>query len=351
MNESETLSSKYIFLNRLLITTLWVASSSISVMADEATHAIIDRDFYNRVSEQSTSTAIRAINKRIHERPDQSVELLMFRGSLEAKNKATLQNAIKTYKNIINSKPNHMAAYNNLAIIYAENGELDIAIQTLSQGLIGNPSSAPLIKNLSTLQGRRMAIAIKKSSQSELNLPSLALDRVAPRVAPEDTKHLLAHERDVEEISGSSSLTRPAPSPALAVERPADSKSQDLSAPRKVASIHDTLNATLEQWAGHWSAGNAEQYLKFYASDFKLPNHHARRHDWENERRLRINPSLNIKVTLTNIIYEEVEDLRAIVTFTQIYRSAKLQSTTRKRMVLMKQSNDSWMILEESVIR
>ena len=100
-------------------------------------------------------------------------------------------------------------------------------------------------------------------------------------------------------------------------------------------------------WARAWSDQRVDDYLVFYAADFRPPGRMDRR-AWEDLRRSRITKPRYIEITLDAIEPALLNDRRARVSFEQTYRSDSYRDTVRKSFELVRDDGD-WKILVESV--
>lgn len=108
------------------------------------------------------------------------------------------------------------------------------------------------------------------------------------------------------------------------------------------------VRAALAQWAAAWAARNVEAYLGHYADDFQPPDGKTRE-AWQAQRRARIGAAKEIEVSLSDVAVT-IEGERAVVEFTQNYRSDSYRSTDRKRAVMARRDG-RWRIVEELAAR
>lgn len=134
--------------------------------------------------------------------------------------------------------------------------------------------------------------------------------------------------------------TRPAAAPT-ATPAPA----AVVPAAAKPAAATDDPTPRLRDWAAAWSAKNVEGYLGFYASDFKPAK--GSRAAWEQQRRRLVGKDGAVEVTLDDISTRSQPDGSAITSFTQKYRSANFNDTTKKELRWQRQ-NGGWVIVQES---
>lgn len=108
------------------------------------------------------------------------------------------------------------------------------------------------------------------------------------------------------------------------------------------------VREALVQWASAWAARDVDAYLDHYADDFQPPDGKTRE-AWQAQRRTRIGGAKEIEVTLSDVAVA-IDGDRAVVEFTQDYRSDSYRSTDRKRAV-MTRSAGRWRIVEELAAR
>ncbi|MBI5919969.1 MAG: tetratricopeptide repeat protein [Nitrosomonadales bacterium] len=133
--------------------------------------------------------------------------------------------------------------------------------------------------------------------------------------------------------------TTPA-APVAASEKPAATK---LTASDKFDSA--AVENSIKRWAAAWSSRNANNYLSFYANDFKPSNglSHAK---WQDSRRKRIKSEKSIQVSLADVQIEQIDKNHASASFTQTYRTKHRKDVSEKTLVLVK-SGSNWLIQKE----
>jgi hypothetical protein len=124
-------------------------------------------------------------------------------------------------------------------------------------------------------------------------------------------------------------------------DRPGGGRGEDEAA--------DEVVQALQGWVRAWSAGDVKQYLGHYASAFRPPGGQSRA-AWEVSRRERVGKGKGISVQMQSPRVTFARPDEAVVTFRQIYRSASLNTSGRKR-VTMTRSGGRWLILKEEVVR
>lgn len=137
---------------------------------------------------------------------------------------------------------------------------------------------------------------------------------------------------------------RPTATPTLAAAAP-----MPAIAPAPVAATpaYSTTMAAqrLQAWADAWMSHNADNYLAFYAPEFKPSK--GTRDAWAAERRRVVSKPGAVKVTLTNIVTRSLSDTRVETAFDQAYSSPTLKDTMHKTL-LWDRVDGQWKIVAES---
>ena len=154
------------------------------------------------------------------------------------------------------------------------------------------------------------------------------------------------------------SARAPAVAPPVAVEEqepvltstPAIPEAAEVAGAADVAEPGDVEQEILnlaQAWAKAWSDQRVDDYLGFYAADFRPPRK-MDRSAWEDLRRSRITKPRYIEITLDAVELALLSGGRARVSFEQTYRSDSYRDTVRKSFELVRGDGD-WKILVESV--
>ncbi len=109
----------------------------------------------------------------------------------------------------------------------------------------------------------------------------------------------------------------------------------------------DGLSARIHAWAAAWAAQRVDNYLAFYALDFE-PAAGQTRAAWTADRRLRITRPQSITISIEALELRVIGPDRAQASFVQHYRSDTFSDTVYKRLELI-WDRDDWYILRESI--
>ena len=247
--------------------------------------------------------------------------------------------AIDIFTQLTHDYPNLPEPYNNLAVIYAGQGQYDKARSALEQSIRTHPSYATAYENLGDVYAKLASQAYDKALQ---------LDK-----SNTGAQNKLALVRELTGGPAPVAVAPPEPAkpPAVAaVEKPAVEKPaaavvvEEPAAAAAGASNSDVLKA-VNSWAQAWSHKDADGYLAFYARDFKTPGGESRE-QWEKMRRERIAAPKSIAVGIEQPKVTMQGNDQASVSFRQSYHSDRLKASSRKTLV-MTRADGRWLIREE----
>ncbi|MDW5418203.1 tetratricopeptide repeat protein [Iodobacter sp. CM08] len=276
---------------------------------------------------------------------------------------------IKAFTQLSADNPQLPEPYNNLAVLYAQQNQLDKARAALLMAIQTNPAYATAHENLGDLYARLASQAYDKALQLEGSNPtvqtklkmvgSLFGNPIAPSKASSAKVAIVtpaAKPADVVAIVTPTAkpLTTPSPVPAKPTATPAPvvkaTPAPTLApTPAPKLETHDAdkqqIAAAVEGWAQAWSKQNVNGYLAAYGNDFKTPGG-QKFSAWGAERRNRINSPKSIEVKISDLKIEINDDSTAKARFRQSYKASHLSSTTGKTLILAK-SGGRWLIREE----
>jgi len=264
--------------------------------------------------------ALEKIKKRLRSSPGEP-RLLFYKGVTEAKVNQ-IDEAINTYNDLINRHPNLPEPYNNLAVIYAERQELDLAKETLEKAIKTNSSYSVAHVNLGDIYTQmatnayNMAFEIDKDNKIAKNKLKLITELFNYRPNTNE-KSIALGKLEKENIV---IITR--------------SKSTDKK----------NIIKRIETWKTAWEDKDLDLYFDSYSENFKYPNQMSQ-NQWENYRSDRIVNKKNISINISNIKLKFKKDIIQAV-FYQEYKSTGYQQKSKKTLFFEFQSDD-WKIIEE----
>lgn len=339
---------------------------TVLIFASFMVHADELKDISQLVNQGQNAQALEKLNAYLASHPGE-VQGQFLKGVVLAETGKSAD-AVKLFTEITTRHPELPEPYNNLAVIYADQGQYDKARHALEMAIKTHPSYATAHENLGDVYARMATDAYDKALQLDKNntrtQTKLAMVkelftasarpvqvaakagaplRVVPVAAP-----VLPAEAPVKVVT-----TPPAavPEPVRSVVTPVPetirvNKAKAESSDR-LASDDQKKQAeeTVRGWAKAWSAKNVDGYLAYYGAGFKVPNGESRS-AWEKTRRERIGAPASIKIELSGIKVKMDDDNRATVSFRQSYRAGDVAKRTSKSLVL-KKGGSKWFIEQE----
>ncbi len=275
--------------------------------------------------------------------------------------------AIAVFTALTQDYPELPEPYNNLAVLYASQGQYEKARQALDLAIRTHPSYATAHENLGDIYAKMASQAYDKAlqldrnnqgAQTKLNLirdlfspgakpPKTAATRpdplkvaAAPAPKPEPAKVAATPAPKPAEPAPAA---KPTPAATAAPAKPETASAKPVAA----ATDSDAVVRAITNWARAWSANDVAGYLGHYAADFKAPDGKTRE-KWEAERTARIAKPKKIQVSVDAPKVTFNDKNRATVTFRQHYRSDTLKTSSTKTLIMVK-AGENWLIQQERV--
>ena len=285
--------------------------------------------------------------------------------------------AIKVFTGLTEDYPELPEPYNNLAVLYASQGNYDKAKSALELAIHTHPSYATAHENLGDIYAQLASRAYdralqldKSNTTAQVKLAMLKDIFSSQKLAsaqqqPRPTQTAAATPpaaTPAQPPVAAPQAPSPRPSPKAEAEKPQPAKTEPAkSAPPVVAAVQPSapsssaasggdaeakaqVASTVEGWAKAWSSKDVKGYLAYYAPDFEVPKGENRA-AWEKQRSERISHPKSISVD-AKILRESVSGNEATVTIRQSYRSDTLKSNTTKTLKLVKHGG-RWQIKQE----
>ncbi len=272
-------------------------AASTPALADEV------RDASKLLRAGQHQQALERVNKALSAKP-KDAQARFLKGLIYAE-QGNAKDATDIFLQLTKDYPDLPEPYNNLAVIYASQGQYDKALQIDS----ANPGAKNKLALVRELVGGVAPVVVATAT---------ARPPVAVAAAPAQKEPAVVAAAD----------PKPAPEKPVAVK-----------------SANAEVLGAVNTWAKAWSSKNVDAYLGFYAKDFKTPGGESRA-DWEKARRQRIGAPKSIAVTVDSPKVSIAEG-KASVTFRQGYRSDVIKSTTATKTLVLAQSDGRWRILYE----
>ncbi len=298
--------------------------------------------------------------------------------------------AIAVFERLTQDFPDLPEPHNNLAVIYAQQQQLEKAKEHLEKAIRTHPAYATAHENLGDIYSRLASQAYGRALQIDASNASAQtklamIDRliggakvgVGGTAMAGSTANMGAAMAGFTTAAGTAPSAAPArptspaptppaaapsvappapaaatassPQPAPVADPPAASAviapASPPEPPRPAAASDREVIAAVDAWLSAWSRKDVKAYLSHYARDFRVPGGQTRK-DWEAERTQRITRPASISVTRDNLSVRMEGGGQAAVRFRQTYRAPGFSATTTKTLVMVREG-DRWLIREE----
>ncbi len=237
------------------------------------------------------------------------------------------QEAINVFRTLSNDFPELPAPLNNLAVVYAEIGKYDSALEALKEALQINPDYASAHENLGDIYVTLAALSYRQaSSQEDNDQTARAKLKVLGQLVP-----------DLADVSTSVQATSQSkPQTASIASQPAADPIQSKE-----------VETFVQAWASAWSSQDVDKYLDFYSDKF-APAEGKSLPQWRSERRYKVAYPAYIRVEIQDLETRMLTASQAKTAFTQRYESNTFRDTALKELLLERQGNQ-WKIVQELV--
>ncbi len=320
-----------------------------------------------------------------------STSALFLKAQIESENQQ-IDEAIKTYKTLIALDASHLQAYNNLAALYAQQGKLVLASETLEQAIRTDPVYTTIHANLRAIymdmskKHYRQALKLKPE-QSTTQIASIDLSNNTDQILSEEV-HAVPQsiQAAINTTTVSNTVTSkrralptietnepvaiveknqnkpistqpkkqavaPAPTPIEVVTKPvpvAKPKSKPKPKPKAEPKKDPALEVkkSLLAWANAWSNRDVKRYVSAYQKNY-APKGKTHK-DWVAGRGWNFKNKKYIKVSLSTIRIEAKSN-RYRATLKQRYESDTYKDEVNKE-ILFRLENGQWKIEKESTL-
>jgi tetratricopeptide (TPR) repeat protein len=269
------------------------------------------------------------------------------------------QEAIKVFSSLTEDYPELPEPYNNLAVLYAAQADYERAKNSLEMAIRTHPSYATAHENLGDIyakmasQAYDKALQLDKSNTSAQTKLALIRDLFSPTPRTQDATKLADAGKAKSKPTAKPAAPTPAPTPSTQESKPATpSAAAEPTKPVKeaakpaaeVVEPKAQIERMLRAWTEAWSARDADAYLAFYSTQFKVPAG-SDFTAWSQERKTRITRPEFIKIAIDHVKIK-FKGNTAKVSFTQRYESNIVKDASKKTLALVRE-NSTWKIVEE----
>ncbi|MDD4887346.1 MAG: tetratricopeptide repeat protein [Thiomonas sp.] len=355
---------------RLLATLIALAMSAPAVWAADA--ASVSQS----LQKGDLQSALQQVNTLLAQKP-KDPQYQFLKGVILTEQKKDAQ-AIQIFQSLTEQYPELPEPYNNLAVLYAQQGQYDKARAALDMAIRTNPSYATAQANLGDIYAKLASQAYQKalqlapdenaSAKVKLNLirelfeqgkntaatplkvttaqPVKDAKPAAPAPTPKPAR-VAAEKPAVKPEPAHAAPPVPAAPVAVApvVEKPKPVPAAEKPANNTAAEKADVADA-VERWAADWEDKNLSGYFAAYAPDFK-PEKGVSLASWKDQRRARISDKAKITIKVHDMTVQ-IEGDKATARFRQHYTAGALDFDGPKTLQ-MQRENGKWLIVREIV--
>lgn len=313
------------------ILTRFVASAALLLLASGVHAATAVEEAQSLMTRGEFDAALKRLDSQLKTAP-QDAEARFMRGLVLTRLKRT-EEAIKTFADITRDYPQLPEPYNNLAVLYAQQGNYEKARDALEAALATHPSYATAHENLGDIYAAlagaayNRALMLDQGNQTVRNKLNFLNDIGQPGQPGKAPAAALA--------------AAPAPAGAPAAT-PVAAERATAEAPE--ATVEKAVQVQLDLWASSWSSKDVDAYIGTYSTSFR-PEGGVSRETWEAQRRDRVARPKRIRVGVVNPQFLVLGDGRVRVIFTQEYESDSFSDSVSK--VLELRDEGGWKIVRE----
>lgn len=312
----------------------FAAAAVMLLAAQSALAAGAVEEAQTLVNQGQLDAALKRLDSQLKTAP-QDAEARFVRGLVLTRLNRT-DDAIKAFADITRDYPQLPEPYNNLAVLYAQQGDYEKARDALEAALATHPSYATAHENLGDIYAAlagaayNRALMLDQGNQTARSKLSF-INRLSENASPGPG------------LSATTPAAAPAP-PAAAIAPASPARAPVDETDVVDATTSAAVRAALDAWARAWSGKDVDAYLATYAADFR-PEGGVSRSTWESQRRDRITRPSKIRVGVINPRFAAMGDGRVRVSFRQEYESDNFSDQVTKVVEL--RNDDGWKILRE----
>ncbi|MGB8517352.1 MAG: tetratricopeptide repeat protein [Gallionella sp.] len=333
-------------LNR--IHTLLFASAVLLTCA--VAHADDLQDANKLFKQGQQAQAMEKVNNYLASKPKDAQGRFLKGLILTEQNKPN--DAIKVFSDLTVDYPDLPEPYNNLAVLYAGQGQYEKAKQSLELAIRTHPSYATAHENLGDIyakmasQAYDRALQLDKGNTATQTKLAMIQDLFSGNSRPKASTTRPAATQVATANETTAAPTNTAPPAAQAVTSAASKPAANVAAAKNSGGDDsDAVVKSVHEWAAAWSSKNVNKYLAHYADDFH-PADGESRSAWAETRRERINAPKSIHVSLSDVTVKFSDSNHATAHFRQAYQASHLHTSSGKTLSLVN-VNGKWLIQEE----
>ena len=311
-----------------------IAALAALVLAPAAFAAGVASQAQSMIEQGQAAAALQLLDQHLASNP-QDAEARFARGLALVRLERN-KDAIGVFADLTRDYPQLPEPYNNLAVLYAAQGDYEKARDALQAALATHPSYATAHENLgdiyAALAGAAYSRALQLDESNQMLRRKLAL--------------LNQIDASAGDVVAAPATPVPASTPPPAVAAVPAATPAAAAAPTLDADSRAALQRSVDAWAAAWSAQDLDAYFAAYAEEF-TPEGGLSRAAWEAQRRDRISAPAKITVRVADPSFSAGGDAdSARVSFRQEYVSDTFSDVVTKTLD-MRRTAGGWKITRE----
>lgn len=330
-------------LSRVVLVAAGLALAPVTLLAAES----VANQAQALLNQDQAAEALSLLESHLRKNP-QDAEARFTQG-LALVNLGRNDDAIRVFADLTRDYPQLPEPFNNLAVLYAADGDYEKARDALEAALATHPSYATAHENLGDIYAALAGAAYNRALQ--LDNANQTLRRKLALIDDLDSVSVAVPVAPKPTLAPS-----PTPPPAVALEMPGLTPSAAMPAAEAAAPApapaptlstvdRNAINTAVDAWREAWSAQDLSAYFAVYDTDF-VPEGGLSRTAWEAQRRDRISGPNSISVEVTDLQATATGAETATVKFGQRYESDSFSDAVDK-MLDMKRTAGGWKITRE----
>ncbi|MFT4045699.1 MAG: tetratricopeptide repeat protein [Solimonas sp.] len=302
------------------------------VIAPTALAANVTQDAQALIDAGKASEALSKLDDHLAKNP-QDAEARFTKGLALVK-LGRNKDAIRVFADLTRDYPQLPEPYNNLAVLYAAQGEYDKARDALQAAVVKHPGYATAHENLGDIYAALAGAAYGKAAS--LDAANQGVRRKLAIINQLDTG-----------FDGAGAPQPVAPTVAVGGTPVPATRAAPAESPKsaETEARHEAAIAQVNRWARAWADKDLDAYFAMYAPEF-APEGGLSRETWEAQRRERIQKPQRIAVRVDHPQAADIEDGAVRVTFRQGYESDSFNDSVNKVLELVP-IGGAWKIVRE----
>lgn len=231
--------------------------------------------------------------------------------------------------------------YNNLAVIYASQGDFDKAREALQEAIDTHPSYATAHENMGDIYA-------KMASQAYSHALQLDKDNSTAKAKLTLINELFSLPKPAQAMTPGAQKSKAQAAAPVAAPQP---RAAEAKPPQTVAAVNPqevvkAIKDAISGWVHAWSSQDVGAYLSYYGKGFTPPDNQTMK-AWKTERKRHLTAPSYIRISISDEKVQPLGPDHAQATFTQEYQSDTYSDRVTK-LLLFAREGKNWRIVQEA---